>query len=162
MDGFSPRSSKGIHWSQHIYRGLSWCRMPEVSVVTQCCGCCSAAAGWCMMLCQMQHNSSRVWSKQWPGTASEVCLGSVFYEREVWVPSQLEEHCWVTFISDIRIPLLTRIPLCKIGLHLFNDNMCPSQVRFSQSCLCSINKLQRLWVLWGPIQVQNLFSWSLI
>ena len=64
-----------LHWSQLTNWRLGWCRMLQVPVLIQCCGCCPVVAGWCLMLCHTRHNHSPAWSEQWPGTASTVCLG---------------------------------------------------------------------------------------
>ena len=66
---------KERHRSQHTNWRLGWCRMLQVPVLIQCCGCCPVVTGWCSMLCHTRHNHSPAWSKWWPGTASGVCLG---------------------------------------------------------------------------------------
>ena len=55
--------SKELNWSQHTNWRLGWCRMLQMPVLIQCCGCCPVVAGWCSMLCHTQHNHSPAWSE---------------------------------------------------------------------------------------------------
>ena len=65
---------KELRWPLCTGWILGWCRMLPMPDLILSYGCCPVVVDRCLMLRHTQSNHSPAWSKQWPGTASEVCL----------------------------------------------------------------------------------------
>ena len=111
---------KELRWPLCTGWTLGWCRMLPMLASIPSYGCCPVVVDQCFMLSHTQCNHSPTWSKQWPGTASEVGLGLLptsneqplewgwetpctvslahwyaLYEWDVQVPPQPKELCWL-------------------------------------------------------------------
>ena len=63
-----------LHWPPCTCWRLGWCRMPQVPVLLQHCGCYPVGVGRYLMLCHTQYIRSLAWIGQWPCIASGECL----------------------------------------------------------------------------------------
>ena len=63
-----------LHWPLCTYWRLGWCRMLQVSLSLQHCGCYPVGVGRYLMLCHTQYIRSLAWIGQWPCTASGECV----------------------------------------------------------------------------------------